>query len=103
MNPSAGLEMPVTLLAGALSDVRRGGDSHRNACLWKSTQSSTLPLRVRTLMRSKLSTGQVQFWLTSSISNMQLGGTCEDWIGDRSTPRTSAPGFSSAKSLSGAD
>lgn len=45
------------------------------------------------LIRSK-GVGKVQGEVTSSISNLQLGGAKEGWMGERSTPVISAPGYS---------
>jgi hypothetical protein len=36
----------------------------------------------------------VQGRVMSSISNLQFGGVKEGWMGERSTPRTSALGYS---------
>jgi hypothetical protein len=43
--------------------------------------------------------GNVQGLEASSSSNLQLGGTQDGWVGERSIPKTEALGNSSAKSL----
>jgi hypothetical protein len=51
------------------------------------------PYRERMLMKSK-GCENVHGRVTSSISNLQFGGVNWGWIGERSTPRISAPGYS---------